>query len=588
MSRRFSSDIIEQVVTSSDIVDTISQYVTLNKVGTSYKCCCPFHDEKTPSFVISPDKQLYHCFGCDAGGNVINFIMDMENMDFIEAVKHLAEKARIDLPYDEHYSEELAKGRQRLEEIHRDAAVFYHKSLVENISAQQYLFKRGIEQKTIKKFGIGYAPSNGNSLFNYLLKQHYSTNEMMMSGLILKGKHNNNYYDRFRDRIIFPILSVTNKVVAFGGRVLNSEKFPKYLNSPETKIFTKGKQLYGLNNAKKNIIKDQIVLVEGYMDVISLYQKGVYNVVATLGTALTRDQGMLLKRYVKEVIIAYDGDNAGQNAATKAVGILQQCDLSVKVILFPQGIDPDEYISEHGLNEFNDKKTSALSAMEYKIVKLKEKYNTNSLEGRISFLDEISQYLASIENNIQRESYIDLIIKEMGISKQAINSEISKYRSDMNKKNHDGNYRKEKKHKKFTANEIAQIRILQIIINNKRVYNSFKSQIVIDNFTGGIYKILAEYIIKKMENNENIEPSTFITNFSKEDDIKIATLIFTTNEESSEEQDISSYLNTINRFKIQKDIKILQEEMLKINNNEEKNRIFYEIIDKKKQLEAMK
>ncbi|MFZ7130745.1 MAG: DNA primase [Eubacteriales bacterium] len=587
MNRRFSSDIIEHVITSSDIVDIISQYVTLTKTGTSLKCCCPFHNEKTPSFVVSPDKQLYHCFGCGAGGNVINFIKDIEKLNFVEALKYLADRANISLPQNDQYHDQLDTRRQQLESIHRDAAIYFYKQLINDLNAQQYLFKRGIQHQTIKKFGLGYAPDQGNGLLSYLLKKQYQLDIIAESGLIVKSNKSNDYYDRFRGRIIFPIQTVTSKVVGFGGRVLDSQKFPKYLNSPETKIFIKGKQLYGLNYAKKNINNDQIVLVEGYMDVISLCQKGMGNVVATLGTALTRDQGLLLKRYAKEIIIAYDGDDAGQKAAEKAVEILRKCDLNVKILLFPKLLDPDDYIKTYGLEGFNDRKKSALSAIEYKIVKLKEKYNTSTMDGRISFVQDIAAYLATIDNEIELEATMNTITKEMEISKQALRNEISKKKKDQNKKNTNGKYRNEKKSSIHNAYKIAQANILRLFIKDNQYYYKNKTNIQTDYFSEGIYRILAEYIIKNLENNEMIEPSTFLATIQNEKDVKIASLIFTSHEDELEEQDISSYLNTLKRFKLRNELLALQEQMINTKINEEKNEIYYQIIDKKKQLESL-
>lgn len=585
MSRSFSSDIIDQVITSSDIVDIISQYVTLTKSGTSLKCCCPFHNEKTPSFVVTPDKQLYHCFGCGAGGNVVNFIMEIEKLNFIEAITYLAERANISLPQNNNFHETEEKNKRRLEQIHRDAAIFYYKQLRKDIQAQQYLYKRGIQQKTIKKFGIGYAPKKGNSLLSYMLSIDYSIDELIKSGLVVK--RTTEFADRFRHRIIFPIQTVTDKVIGFGGRVLDNENFPKYLNSPETKLFIKGRQLYGLNYAKKNITKDQLVLVEGYMDVISLNQKGVLNVVATLGTALTREQGMLLKRYAKEIIISYDGDDAGQKAAEKAVDILQSCDLDTKVLLLPDKLDPDEYINNYGLEGYIDKKNTALDSIEYKILKLKEKYNTSTMDGRIHFTKDISKYLSTIENEIEVETYINKIVKDMEISKQAIKKEINNVNNSKNRNNIKANYSREKKLNTKNAYESTQEKVLKLFIKDSMYYHQCKHHFDIEFFSDGIYRLLAEYIINNLEKNEKIEPATFISTIEDEKIVKIASSIFTTHEDNEEVQDINSYLNTLKRFKLQNDLSKLQEKMIQTDITEEKNIIFYKIIDKKKQLENL-
>ncbi|MFZ7119890.1 MAG: DNA primase [Eubacteriaceae bacterium] len=587
MNRSYSNDIIQQIITENDIVGVISQYVTLVKRGTSLKCRCPFHNEKTPSFVVSPDKQLYHCFGCGAGGNVINFIMEIENLSFIDALKVLADRSGIVLPDDYKYDDKINKKKQKQYLLHRDAAIFYYKNLLSNVQALEYLHIRGIEKNTIKWFGLGYAPILGDSLLKYLLYKKYDINDINESGLIIKSdKGKGNYYDRFRDRIIFPIQTVTEKLIGFGGRVINDEKYPKYLNSPETVVFLKGKQLYGLNYAKKYISNDQIILTEGYMDVISLYQKGVKNVVASLGTALTRDQGMLLKRYAKEVIIAYDGDEAGQKAAVKAMEIIKNCNLDVKILLLPELLDPDEYIKSYGKEAFETKKDGALTDIEYKILKLKEKYNTKSIDGKINFTKEVSNYLAQIDNEIEIEAYLNKIAKEVEISKEAIKVEIEKVKAKKHKKNSYGNYRNEKQHIK-NAYILAQEKILGQLITNKEYSQYIKTTLEIEYFSKGIYKTIANYLYKNMGNNNNFQESKFITTIEDKEDVKIASSIFTMNEEIIEVENINSYINTIKKNKMQNDIVVLQEHLMSAESEEEKNKIYYEIIEIKRQLEKI-
>lgn len=585
MNRSYSNDIIQQIISETDIVGVISQYVTLVKRGTSLKCRCPFHNEKTPSFVVSPDKQLYHCFGCGAGGNVINFIMEIENLSFIDALKVLADRSGIVLPDDYKYDDKINKKKQKQYLLHRDAAIFYYKNLLSNVQSLEYLHIRGIEKNTIKRFGLGYAPILGDSLLKYLLYKKYDINDINESGLVIKSdKGKGNYYDRFRDRIIFPIQTVTEKLIGFGGRVINDEKYPKYLNSPETVVFLKGKQLYGLNYAKKYISNDQIILTEGYMDVISLYQKGIKNVVASLGTALTRDQGMLLKRYAKEVIIAYDGDEAGQKAAVKAMEIIKNCNLDVKILLLPELLDPDEYIKSYGKEAFETKKDGALTVIEYKILKLKEKYNTKSIDGKINFTKEVSNYLAQIDNHIEVEAYLNKIAKEVEISKEAIKVEIEKVKIKKHKKNTFGNYRNEKQHIK-NAYILAQEKILGQLIYNKKYSQYIKSTLGIEYFSIGIYKTIANYLYKNMENNNIFQESKFITTIEDKEDVKIASSIFTMNEEIIEVENINSYINTIKKNKMQNDIVVLQEHLINTESEEEKNKIYYEIIEIKRQLE---
>lgn len=585
----YSSDIIDQVISESDIVDVVSQYVTLKKMGTSLKSCCPFHTEKTPSFVVSREKQLYHCFGCGVGGNVVTFIMEIEKLNFVEALRVLAERLKISLPENDKYDREFNQKRDRQMMLHSDAAIFYYRNLLHNEHALEYLYQRNIDKNIIKKFGIGYAPNYGNSLFNYLLHKKYTVNELLESGLILKSKNgSNDLYDRFRDRIMFPIQTVTDKVIAFGGRVLDNSKFPKYLNSPETKIFTKGKQLYALNNAKKEIVDNQIIIVEGYMDVIGLYQKGIKNAVASLGTAFTPDQGKLLKRYTNEVVVIYDGDDAGQEAASKAIEILEKCDLNAKVAILPEELDPDEYINKYGNKAFMDRKNEALAVVEYKISKLKQKYNTNSIDGKINFAKEISKYLGQITNSIELEAYLNKISEDTELSKDSILQEIKKNSAKEHKNVDNGKYRNEKQQKiQKNADILAQERILSLLINDHDLFSKIKVKITPEDFQKGLYKDLMEYIFIKLENNDAIEAPKFIASLTNEKDVKIASSIFTSDESSKEEQDISNYINTIKKFNIQNDINGLQEQILNEVSDEEKNKIYYKIIEKKRALENL-
>lgn len=584
----YSSDVIDEVVSANDIVDIISEYVTLKKIGTSYKCCCPFHVEKTPSFVVTREKQLYHCFGCGAGGNVITFIMEIEKLNFLEALKFLADKVHIKLPQNQQYNSERNEKRERQLLIHRDAAIYYYKTLLRDSKAMTYLLNRQIDKVTIKKYGLGYAPKYGNGLLRYLISKKYHVNELLESGLILRNKNKttNDLYDRFRDRIMFPIQNVTGKVIAFGGRVLDNSVSPKYLNSPETQIFHKGKNLYGLNNAKKEIVKEQIIIVEGYMDVISLYQKGIKNAVASLGTAFTHDQSKLLKRYAKELVVIYDGDRAGQEATSKAIEILEDNDIDVKIVSLPDNLDPDEYINQYGKDAFELQMSKGRTPLEYRISKLKQSCDISSVEGKIKFAKEMAAYLSTINEGIEREAYLNKISVDTGISKEIILQEIKKNVTKEHKKNSDGKYRNEKP-EKFVKNaySIAQEEILKVLINNKSIFSTIKSRINLDYFQDGIYKEIAKYLFHQIENEEEIQGNKFINGLIHDNDLKIASSIFTSDEISSEEQAIINYCNTMKKFKIHDDNKSLQNQLLNATDDEEKNRIYYQIIENKRKLE---
>ena len=340
-------DIIEEIKSRCDIVDIISDYMHLEKSGSNYTGLCPFHSEKTGSFMVSKSKQIYKCFGCNAGGDVISFVMRWENVDFMEAVKILARKCGITL--DRNISEEEKKKIQEINkfrEIHTEAARFYFANLLRTKNpGYEYLRKRGLSDKIIKKFGLGYSPNSWNSLMNYLLSKGYDKTDLVKCGLITHKTESNKYFDRFRNRVMFPIFNYNGKVIGFGGRVLD-DSLPKYLNSPETLVFNKRMNLYGLNISKKGIKDDTLILVEGYMDLISLYQNNIENVVATLGTALTIEQAKLIRRFAKNVIISYDSDQAGQNATLRAIDILLKADIKVKILNLKDCKDPDDFIKK--------------------------------------------------------------------------------------------------------------------------------------------------------------------------------------------------------------------------------------------------
>ncbi len=559
-------------------------------MGTSHKCCCPFHVEKTPSFVVTREKQLYHCFGCGAGGNVITFIMEIEKLNFVEALKFLADKAHIKLPQNQQYNSERNEKRERQLLIHRDAAIYYYKTLLHDSKAIAYLLDRKIDKATIKKYGLGYAPKYGNGLLRYLLSKKYNINELLESGLILrsKNKSTNDLYDRFRDRIMFPIQNVTGKVIAFGGRVLDNSISPKYLNSPETQIFHKGKNLYGLNNAKKEIVNEQIIIVEGYMDVIGLYQKGIKNAVASLGTAFTQDQSKLLKRYAKELVVIYDGDRAGQEATSKAIEILQDNDIDIKIVSLPDNLDPDEYINQYGKDAFELQMSKGMTPFEYKISKLKQSYDISSVDGKIKFAKEMAAYLSNVNSGIEREAYLNKMAVDTGISKETILQEIQKNVTKEHKKNSNGKYRNEKP-EKFVKNaySIAQEEILKILINDKNIFPLIESKINLNHFQDGIYKDLAQYLFHQIENEKEIQGNKFINDISNKKDLEIASSIFTSDEISSEEQAIISYCNTIKKIKIHNDNKSLQNQLLNATDDEEKNKIYYQIIENKRKLEKL-
>lgn len=413
---------IQKVKEQNDIVDVISESVRLKKSGRNYSGLCPFHHEKTPSFSVSQDKQIYKCFGCGEAGNVITFVMKYRNLGFTEALKLLAERANIQI--EEEGQKTVRKDPyEKLYKINTEAARFFYKNLQGSKSSKSYFLGRGITEGTIRRFGLGYALDNWVTLLKYLKGKGYSELDMLNAGLIIRNEKGN-YYDRFRNRVMFPVFDSRGRVIGFGGRVLDDSK-PKYLNSPETAVFKKGTNLYGLNFSIKNKIEDRtIIIVEGYMDCISLHQYGITNVVASLGTALTINQAKLLKRYVDKVIISYDADLAGQSATIRGLQILKGEGFDVRVLTVPQGKDPDEYIRSNGREAFLKLIDNALPLIDYKIKRAKEGIDLNNHEMVISFIKNAAEIISDL-NPVEKDIYIKQISEEAGIKEQAIYDLIS-------------------------------------------------------------------------------------------------------------------------------------------------------------------
>ncbi len=422
---RYSDELIEEIRSSNDIVDVISKYVTLKRSGRNFFGLCPFHKEKSPSFAVSPDKQIFHCFGCGAGGNVIHFISKIEGLDFKDTLELLANRVNIELPtLDNLEDDKTARLKSKVYEINKIAAEFYHENLYKPASktAQEYIKKRKLDNRTLKAFLIGYA-GNFNELY-LLLKQKGYTEEEMLASSLVKRTENGGYMDSFRKRLMFPIQDVRERVIAFGGRVLDDSK-PKYINSPENIVYSKGKNLFGLNVAKKHDTR-KIIIVEGYMDAISLYQRGITNVVASLGTAMTEAQGRLLRRYSEQVILGYDADGAGQAAILRGMEILQNLGCDIRVLQIEGAKDPDEYVLKYGPERFQKCVDNAISLVEFKVKVLLKELNIENTNDKIKFLNEIAKILAKVTNQMEREIYVDKIAKEYKISKEAIYAEVNK------------------------------------------------------------------------------------------------------------------------------------------------------------------
>ncbi len=422
---RYSDELIEEVRQSNDIVDIISQYVHLTRKGRNYFGLCPFHNEKSPSFSVSPDRQIFHCFGCGVGGNVYTFLMKIEGITFKDAVEQLAERANIQLPVlnnnADNAREEL---KAKVYKVNEFTAEFYHQNLYKPTAkiAQEYVKKRKMNRDTLEAYQIGYS-GKFDELYQALKKQGFAEKEILESGLVNKND-NGKYIDRYRNRLMFPICDVRGKVIAFGGRVLDDSK-PKYINSPENIVYSKGRHLFGLNVAKK-YSKEKIIIVEGYMDVISLYQRGIMNVVGALGTALTEQQGWLLRKSTEQIILGFDADGAGQTAVARSMEILQKMGCDMRVLQIEGAKDPDEFIVKFGEGRFKLAVENAISLVEFKVKNLKKELNLENTGDKIKFLNEISKILSKVQNTMEREVYIEKIAKGYNISKEAIYAEVNK------------------------------------------------------------------------------------------------------------------------------------------------------------------
>ena len=425
----FSESFLTELTERNDIVDVVSGYVRLGKKsGSNLFGLCPFHSEKTPSFSVSPDKQIYHCFGCGKGGGVINFIMEIENLSFPEAVEFLAKRAGMQMPQEENDRE--SKKRSRMLSLNRDAARFFYEQLSSppGEAARAYMAKRRIGGATAKNFGIGFAPDSWDSLEEAMREKGYSDFEMFDAGLVRKGK-NGGFYDTFRNRLMFPVIDVRGNVIGFSGRILGDGE-PKYMNSPETLVFNKSRNLFALNLAKKSK-SGYIILSEGNIDVVSLHQAGFDSAVASLGTSLTAEQARLISRYTNQVIIAYDNDGAGIKAAQRAIGILEKLDLKVKVLRLSGAKDPDEFIKLKGADAFRNLLEASENQIDYRLRSVTDKYDLSVDEQKVEFLKDASDLVARLPGSVERQVYAMRVAAMVGISAEVVTKEVERRRKKL-------------------------------------------------------------------------------------------------------------------------------------------------------------
>ncbi|WP_394866838.1 DNA primase [Paraclostridium bifermentans] len=506
-------DIIEEIKSRSDIVKVISDYIKVQQSGINYKGLCPFHGEKTPSFYINTSKQIYKCFGCGEGGDVINFVMKIENLEFMDAVKLLAKDCGIEINtnMDEQSKIRMEKVK-KIQDINTEAARYYFSNLIkEKNYGYEYLRRRGLDDKIIKKFGLGYAPKAWTNLMEYLISKGYDKETLVECGLVTYKKDGNKYYDRFINRVIFPIFDYRGNVIGFGGRVLD-DSLPKYLNSPDTLAFNKKYNLYGLNFARKNITDRTVILVEGYMDLISLYQYGIRNVCATLGTALTIDQGNLLKRYVDTVVISYDSDDAGVKATLRAIDILTSVGINVKVLNLKDVKDPDEFIRKYGLEGYQKSIADAVHYIRYKIVKCKENYDLSKDEQRLKFTKESTKIIKGLKSPVDIDYYINFLSSESKIGVESLKKEVygKSYKSNYNPKlKNDRHVQIDKNaYKRPTiinnGNEIIEKTLIRLLLEEKEIRRLLILKLDENDFTLNENKEILKFII----NNEEIDKIT--------------------------------------------------------------------------------
>ena len=552
---RYSDELIDEIRNRNDIVDVISQYVVLKRSGRNFFGLCPFHKEKSPSFSVSPDKQLFNCFGCHTGGTVIHFISKIEHLNFREAVEFLAERANIALPVSNN-TEDLQKQylKDRMYAINEETATFYHENLYKPTAklAQDYVKQRKLDNKTLKLFRIGCS-GNYNELYNHLKSKGFKDEEIVATGLVNKNEKGQ-FIDRYRKRLMFPIVDIRGKVIAFGGRILEkNDKMAKYINSPENLIYSKRRNLFALNIAKNSDSK-KIIMVEGYMDAISLHQRGINNVVASLGTALTEEQGRLLRKYSEQVIISYDSDGAGQDATMRGLEILKNLGCDVRILQMEGAKDPDEYVIKYGTGRFNLLVESAISLTEFKVKMLKQKYDLNNTNDKIKFLKEIAKLLVSVDNNIEKEIYIDKISKEYEISKEAIYADINKmkFSANMGEKVLE---RKpipkvvSKEDNKINESIIKRENIVIYLLMNEpeKVYEKLSSKIEVKDFKNEINKIILEKIYNEFKNG-NFNITAILSSFEDESIInRISEITLQDNEIEDIDKCIEDIINSYNK-----------------------------------------
>ncbi len=525
----FPDDVVEEVRSRNDIVDVISSYIKLQKKGGSYFGLCPFHNEKSPSFSVSGNKQMFYCFGCGEGGNVFSFLMKYDSLTFGEALKTLADRAGIALPEYNESSEDRKKAdtRNQIYDINKEAARYFHYLLGTDVgnTAREYIDRRELEKNTVTSFGLGVSNMRSDSLYQYFKKKGYDDEILKQTGLFIYDERG--VHDRFRNRLMFPIININNKVIGFGGRVMGDAQ-PKYLNSPETPVFDKGRNLYGLNVAK-NSRKNNLIICEGYMDVISMHQAGFTQAVASLGTALTPGQAMLMKRISKDVLVCYDSDGPGTKAALRAIGIFREAGMRCKVINMQPYKDADEFIKKEGAESFAKRIEEAENSLLYEIRIMEQGFDLKDPDGKTAFFNEVAKRLTEFEDEIERNNYIDAVASKYFIPADSLKKLVGRMAVNGKPKKSSNENRTAGSAKESDSGvKQAQRMLLTWISDEPEIYHRIKPHITWDVFTEPIYCRVAQLLFEQIENN-NFHPETILNSFEQEEEHSVVAKILNTN-----------------------------------------------------------
>jgi DNA primase len=588
MNMRYSDDIIEEVRMKNDIVDVVSQYVKLTRKGSSYFGLCPFHNEKTPSFSVTPSKQMYYCFGCGAGGNVFNFVMEYENYSFGEALSHLADRAGVQLPRIEYSSEarEKAKQRETLLEINRQAAQYFYYQLRRESGqiGYRYLTDRGLSDETIRKFGLGYSDKFSDDLYKFLKGKGYGDDQLRDSGLFNVDERHG-MYDKFWNRVIFPIMDVNNRVIGFGGRVMGDGK-PKYLNSPETKIFDKSRNLYGLNVARTSR-KPYLILCEGYMDVISMHQSGFTNAVASLGTSLTSGHASLLKRYTQEVLLLYDSDEAGVKAALRAIPILREAGINSRVVDLKPHKDPDEFIKTEGAEAFQQRLDQARDSFMFRVSVSEKDFPMEEPQGQNRFFERCARLLLELSDELERNLYIEAIVRQYhryGISVEDLRKRVNTLAmkgTPIEQRQQPKTVEARQAQKKESAADKAQKLMLTWLVTYPGIFDTVEKYLSPGDFIVPLYHEVAEMLFEQHAQGD-VNPARLLNSFTDSEEQREVASLFnaTIHLETMEEQE-RAFSDTL--------IRIKQESLAEKNKNWDPTDMagLQELVKAKKELEDL-